>query len=74
MTMLATPLHPPITKGRGREVSERAPEITISRSRRFCSTCMVRKTYWVVAYVRYKNRRCWGCFTPEERAAFREGY
>ena len=50
------------------------PEILWSRSRRYCSTCMVRKTRWVVRYGRYKNRRCWKCFTPTERRAFREGY
>ena len=57
-----------------RAVAARRPEILLSRSRRFCATCQVRKTVWLVVWGSYKNRRCWRCLTDEERAAFREGY
>lgn len=49
--------------------------IELARGRRYCATCQVRKTNWVVAYGPFnKHRRCFSCMTPGERAAFRSGY
>ena len=52
----------------------RLPEILASRTRRFCSTCQKRKTYYLILYGHYAQRRCWNCMTESEREAFRDGY
>ena len=63
-----------IATRKARTEAVRLPEILRSRSRRFCSTCMKRKTYWLVLYGAYAQRRCWDCMTEQEREAFRDGY
>ena len=52
--------------------AESLPEILLCRSRRYCSSCMKRKTYWLFIYGPFiKIRQCWKCMDVR---VFRDGY
>ena len=75
MTFLsATPKLKPVVRVECFENESEGLNISISRSRKFCSVCMRTKTYYVFEYYGQKSRRCFRCMTDFERKLFRAWY
>lgn len=59
-------------KARGVQVVGSTLTVIFVKSRRFCATCMVRKSNWVFVLGEFlKVRVCASCMTPAMRAALR---
>ena len=54
-------------------------DMVVSRSRKFCAICMVRKTVWLsetwtIEGRKMRYRLCWDCMHDDQRARIEEKY